>query len=180
MSELIYKQAIAIDTNVFEHLFFPQRNDSCHINKILRFLMEGEAKLLVDENRIPKEYHKILGQRLQTHSEHLDEVQLLRYWLNSELWKTIPVDELDQLMRAIKVVVRGNRQITDRTFVYVAFSQGENLITNDMGDLFQVGGKRRRPNMHTQLKRKTKRVCPASRESRILTSSEVFGIISSQ
>ena len=173
MSTPLCDCAIAIDTNVFEHLFNPEQNRCDHINAILQDLIESGAKLLVDsKSRIPNEYHNRLDPRLDS-PEHLNEINLLRYWLNREVWKTVPGDR-PPLMTAIRDVMRGPDRSTDRVFVYVAFHQGENLLSNDLTHVVEGHPKRQHSQVRDELRNKTKRVHPPSKSSHILTSQEAF------
>ena len=161
-----FRHAVAIDTNVFEHLFFPQKNTDRHINRLLQHIHEHSAKLLVDEkSRILREYLRILENRTIQTSVHLNETQLLRALIRDNPSIKVAVNDLDELMAAIESVIEGHRQKTDRTFVYIAFSYGGDLISNDEGDIV---------SNRSQLKRKARHVCVNSRNSRILNSQEAY------
>ena len=169
MNDFPFQHAVAIDTNVFEHLFNCQENTGHHINNLLLYLKSNDVKLLMDnELRILKEYKKIIEPRLSANSDHLNEIQVMRSWLIDNPPITVTVNNLDELMSAIKSVITGHNQTTDRTFVYVAFSHGGDLISNDEQDIIRNRGK---------LKRKARRVCPASRKSKILNSTEAYNQI---
>lgn len=170
--------SIAIDTNVFEHLFNPKINKCNHINKILQNLIKNDAKLLVDsKSQIPAEYLDRLPRYLKS-SERINEVTLLRYWLNQKVWKVVPLDK-PRLMTAIRNVMGIHGGNVDKTFVYVAFHQGENLISNDFGDLVEGHAGNQYSLIRNDLRRKTKQAHTPSKSSRILTSQEAFELINS-
>ena len=165
MNEPSPQYAIAIDTNIFEHLFNPQENQHQHITKLLQHLQNEDYSILVDsDQRIQKEYLYLVDTRLDN-DDNLNETQLLRYWMTPDIAVKITVSGTDRLMNAIRGVMNCHNQRTDRTFVYVAFSQGKNLVSNDYPDII---------NNRTKLKQKSKRVCPACRQSQILDSQEAY------
>lgn len=167
--------AVAIDTNVFEHVFHPDENRARHIDKTLEYLQNDNTKLLVDtKSKIHKEYLSRLD-RLLRKSERNHEISVLRYWLAPETQEKVDVVEQSELMNAIKGVIQGHSANTDRTFIYVAFFRGKNLISNDRDDIVvgptpELGLQERRH----RLKQATKRVCKPSQQSRIMTSLEAY------
>ena len=164
MNEPSPQYAIAIDTNIFEHLFNPQENQHQHITKLLQHLQNEGYSILVDsDQKIQKEYLSLVD-RLH-HDNNLNETQLLRYWMTPDIAVKITVNGTDRLMNAIRGVMNYHNQKTDRTFVYVAFSQGKNLVSNDYSDII---------NNRTKLKQKSKHVCPACRQSQLLDSQEAY------
>ncbi len=174
MNDLHTWDAVAIDTNVFEHIFNDCENTDLHINDLLKNLQKNQTKLLVDsKSRIVKEYRTRIGRRL-SNSVYLDEVHILRYWLASQATqKEVDVDEPSDLMNAIKGVIHEPKSNVDRTFVYVAFSQGKNLISNDeehivIGPEPEWGQRDRR----LRLKKSVRNICKPSRQSEIMTSME--------
>ena len=166
--------AVAIDTNVFEHLFNDCENPDKHINNLLESLQKNNTKLLVDnKSRITKEYHIRISPRLNN-PEKLNESHVLRYWLaNQETQKKIDVDEPSDLMNAIKEVVHEPNSNEDRTFIYVAFCQGKNLISNDHVHIVAGPKTEKKPGERRhRLKQSARKTCKASRQSNIFTSLE--------
>ena len=169
---------VAIDTNVFLHLFNREKNPGCHIHRILTHLQANNTKLLIDnKSKIFNEYEgSELTQRLQE-SERSNEISILRYWLMvPENREKVSVNDRDDLMSAIRSIVHEAKKDVDRVLIYVAFSQGKNLISND--EIHIVTGpesEQRRGTRRSRLKRKAKSVCRASRQSEIMTSSEAYG-----
>ena len=123
---------LAIDTNVFRHLFNPQDNTCLHINKLLGYLVGEGATLVVDDGGdIAREYNYQLARRLADSSDTRNEVQILRYFMLYAQRHHIAVDENDELMAAIKKVIVEVSEDVDRSFVYVALQRGTTLISND-------------------------------------------------
>lgn len=166
MNDYPFQHAVAIDTNIFEHLFNPQENTEKHINQLLLHLKSNNVKLLLDNgSRILREYKKIIEPRLNANSDHLNEIQVMRSWLIDNPTIIVSVNNFDGLMNAIESEISGHNQITDRTFVYVAFSWGGDLVSNDERDIVS---KRR------QLKRKTRHESSNSQYSNIFNSREAY------
>ncbi len=164
---------IAIDTNVFEHLFNPEKNVNDHIAVLLRSLASGEVKLIGDtEGRIAREYENRLGHFFDgqdnpvkiTHQNYID---ILRYWFRPETHEGVAVDKKGSLMRAIREIVDSG-DIVDRTFVYVAIQKDRILVTNDRRDIIDIG---KRPGKRRQ---ELRRLARKSRKKHadILTSAE--------
>ena len=169
--------AVAVDTNVLEHMLNPGINRSCHISKTLGFLQNNNTKLLIDtELKIFKEYNDLVSHCLNN-SESTNETSILRYWLMfSENRTEIKVDDRDRLMSAIESVVHESTADVDRIFIYIAFYQGKNLISNDenhivFGPTSESGQRRDRRD---RLKQSTKKICRVSQQSNIMTSSEAY------
>ena len=84
---------VAIDTNVFEHLFNPKKNIDDHIGLLLTCLESGEVKLIGDtEGRIAHEYENRLdhffdGQDNPVKITHQNYSDILRYWFRPETQK---------------------------------------------------------------------------------------------
>ena len=124
--------AVAIDTNVFEHILNPQENIDYHINGLLSQLQQDNARLVVDSGRrIRGEYNQQLTPIIRNGDDMRNEMQLLRYWiLYAPEPDTVSVHD-DRLMTAIRKVIVERSEGVDRIFVYVALKQGKTLITND-------------------------------------------------
>jgi len=54
MTQLLARNEVAIDTNVFQHLLNPQNNVNSHINRLLEYLIGRRTTLVVDEDGAPK------------------------------------------------------------------------------------------------------------------------------
>ena len=174
MSNSVFQGAVAIDTNVFEHIFNKEKNVDSHIDDLLLSLQEDSIRLLVDEgSKIFDEYERIIGPKL-AYSEHNYEISVLRYWLGTqETWEPVDVVSPSELMAAIKRIVHEPDENVDRILVYVALYRGKNLISNDevhivIGPQREWGDFERRH----RLKKQTRNICKASRQSEILTSVE--------
>ena len=133
MTQLLTRDEVAIDTNVFQHLLNPQDNTNSHINRLLGYLIERRATLVVDDQGlIAGEYRQQLKRRLGESDDTRNEIQILRYWILHASRHQVPLDENDDLMTAIRDVIVEASENVDRTFVYVAFQQGTVLISNDL------------------------------------------------
>jgi len=126
---------IAIDTNVFEHLFNPQNNVSDHIETLLGRLACDDVHLITDKDgRIWNEYANRITNEIRN-ATNQNYVSLLRYWLSVDARnKEVNVNHRDSLMVSIKGVIRGGKT-TDKIFVYVAIHENRVLITNDRKDI---------------------------------------------
>ena len=163
---------IAIDTNVFEHMLNPQNNINEHIDELLETLMIDEISLVVDEERkIENEYGEIIEPIISNSSDEHIQLQLLRHWIvyHIDKRKRISVSN-DELMRAIEGIIKGKKQLVDRTFVYVAFKCDCILITND-GKHIIKGHLKEKTERRKALLRKTRKYRPNQR-AEILSSSE--------
>lgn len=126
-----FRDAVSIDTNIFEHLLNPQINLDGHINTLLVHLQEQGIALLVDDrNRISGEYNDRIGPIIRN-SDEGNEVYILRYWILNALRVGMAIDRNGRLMSAIRRVIVEQSGTVDRIFVYVALSQGKVLISND-------------------------------------------------
>ena len=140
---ILTKDFIAIDTNVFMHLFDSEKNTDDHILYLIERLRKDEIRLLIDG---PREKSRIWGEYLARLSPYLNsslqwgraEWKLLRYFLllpgNS---KVVDIDQKDNLMVSIKGIIgmRKGEPVTDHFFVYVAFKKERVLVTNDRDDI---------------------------------------------
>ena len=133
MTQLLARDEVAIDTNVFQHLLNPQNNVDFHINTLLECLIRERTTLVVDEQGlIASEYQQQLKRRLGESDDVRNEIQLLRYWVLYAQRHQVSLDESDNLMNAVYKVIIEVSENVDRTFVYVAFQQGTTLISNDL------------------------------------------------
>ncbi len=127
-----FKDAVAIDTNVFEHILNCQENTHSHINELLQHLQNQVVSLIVDDRgRIAGEYNNRIGPIIRKSDDIREAIYILRYWvLNCPRLATRLVLN-DALMKAIRGVIVELDQAVDRIFVYVALRQGRVLISND-------------------------------------------------
>ena len=178
MTTPLFRDAVSIDTNIFEHLLNPQNNVNGHINSLLVHLQEqGIALLLDDRNRISGEYYNRIGPKIGQLDDLRNEVFLLRYWILSAPRLNITVDWADPLMKAIRKVIVEQSEAVDCIFVYVALTKGKVLISNDeahivIGPATEHG----RPPRRRRLLVNSKRLRPKGAE--ILNSLEAHDRIS--
>ena len=133
MTDSPFKDAVAIDTNVFEHILNPQENVNNHISELLIHLQERNTYLIVDDgNRIYGEYDNKLTPMIENADDIGPELYLLRYWFLDAPRKDVNVTLNDNMMTAIRNVIIELSENVDRIFVYVAFKQGNVLISNDL------------------------------------------------
>ena len=170
-----FQDAVAIDTNVFEHILNPQENGGYHINGLLSHLQEHKARLIVDAgNRIFGEYRHRIAPIIQRSDDTGNEIYLLRYWLLDAPRLTIAVVGNDELMTAIRKVIIEVQEAVDRIFVYVAFKQGRVLVSNDRMNIV-LGPNSESTQRRDRLLGDTKRFRP--RDAAILTSQEAHATI---
>ena len=174
MTNSPFQDAVAVDTNVFEHILNPQENVDYHINGLLGHLQEQKARLIVDDgNRIFGEYNHRIGPIIQRSDDTRNEIYLLRYWILNAPRLPTAVMGNDELMTAIKRVIIELPEAVDRIFVYVAFKQSRVLISNDRMNI--VFG----PNSESS-PRRDRLLHNARRYAQgvdILTSQEAYGKI---
>lgn len=133
MTQLLTRNEVAIDTNVFQHLLNPQNNVDSHINRLLEYLIMQRTILVVDEHGlIADEYKQQLERRLGESNDTRNEIQILRYWILHAQRHRVSVNDNDCLMQAIYAVIFEESENVDRIFVYVAFQQGTTLVSNDL------------------------------------------------
>lgn len=170
-----FEDCVAIDTNVFEHLLNPQMNSESHISELLIYLQEQGIQLIVDDsNRISNEYDNRLSSILSNASYTNTEIYIMRYWIRHAARREATVDRNDELMRAIRAVIPGNSEGVDRVFVYVAFSLGRILISNDrIHIVIGPSRERRQGARRDRLISSTRRLRPDGAD--ILISQEAHG-----
>ena len=177
MTSSPFQDAVAIDTNVFEHLLDPQENADLHINRLLVNLRELETCLIVDSGRrISSEYNHRIGHRIANTYDTRTEIYILRYWMEFAPRQEVQVSGVDNLMTEIKDVIIEQGEAVDRIFVYAAFRQGKALISNDKahivdGPITERGGF---PRRH-RLLRRTRNSRPEGAD--ILTSQEASAMM---
>jgi hypothetical protein len=134
-----------IDTNVFEHLLYDEKNlvlgdldtktEEKHINKLLKFLQRQGYKLCMDkQKRIKEEYKYRLGQRIKNSSDERDEILILRYWILLHDPHFIDTEinlSLDKILKTIILNDDDKPETTDCIFVHIAAMNRCNLVTND-------------------------------------------------
>ena len=167
---------IAIDTNVFMHLFNfnddgsrSAINDDKHIDDILWHLLADSVELIHDsKGKISGEYASKLTPIVQKESES-ERRQLLMYWIEFAGRVTVDLDQTDQLYNAIQSVVIEPGEGIDRAFIYVAFWAGRILITNDVkhivfGASYDSPKPTKQTNRTTRLRKATRKFRPKDRE----------------
>ena len=170
-----FEEAVAIDTNVFLHLLNPRQNTGAHIHWLLMYLQSQGIALIVDtDDRIGREYKHHIGPVFSGTDDRSNEIFLLRYWYNFAQRQHVTVSGNDRLMAAIRQVITEPSEAVDRIFVYVAFTTGNELISNDRthivdGPVHGTGQRRR------NLLRSTRRIRPNGAD--ILTSEEAHAKI---
>lgn len=180
------EDSIAIDTNVFMHLFHDSTNlhaKSCnqdsHIDKILDVLQKDEIRLLIDnKKKIASEHTKYLLPILEGSDEVDTKRILLRYWLLDQDPVEVDLDIRDQLFQKIKEVIHEGGEAVDRVYVYVSHRVGKPLITNDeLHILFGPNGEGNtaKNNRRTRLNKATKKHRKSG--AAILSSLEAFGAL---
>jgi len=133
MTQLLARNEVAVDTNVFQHLLNPQNNVNSHINRLLEYLISQRVTLVVDEDGlIADEYKQQLERRLGESNDTRNEIQILRYWILLAQRHRVPVNADDDLMKRICDIIIEVSESVDRVFVYVAFRQGITLVSNDL------------------------------------------------
>ena len=180
MTESPFQDAVAIDTNVFEHLFDPQENTDLHITQLLTFLQELGAALIVDKGkRISNEYNHRIGTRIANQYDTRNEIYILRYWMEFAPRQEIEVFGADNLMTGIRNVIIEIAEAVDRIFVYVAFRHGKPLISNDKVHIVDgpVTKRGRGPRRHRLLSETKRWRLTHPDDSDILTSREAYGKI---
>ena len=170
-----FQDAVAIDTNIFEHILNPQENLDDHINALLRHLQEQEACLIVDDsNRIFGEYNHRIGPIILRSDDTRNEIYLLRYWLLNAPRLFTSVVGNDELMTKIGQVIIELREAVDRIFCYVAFRNGRVLISNDRMNIV-LGPPSESSARRNRMLHETRRLRPPGAD--ILTSQEAYGKI---
>ena len=132
---------IAIDTNVFEHLFNPEKNTDNHIWNLIERLYKDEIGLLIDSPGDPRKGSRIMGEydrRLLAYVKPRQEVGaesvLLKIFFENTKLVEVDISQTDKLMVSIKGIIKA-KPVTDRYFVYVAFKKERVLVTNDSDDI---------------------------------------------
>ena len=132
MTESLFQDAVAIDTNVFEHLLNQQNNVGRHIDALLAHLQElGVSLLMDDKNRIGGEYDHHIRPMFQKADDERTELLVLRYWILFAPRIPVAVNGTDNLMNIIKGVIVEPQEAVDRIFTYVALTKGKLLVSND-------------------------------------------------
>ena len=170
----MYRDAVSIDTNVFEHLLNPRVNVEGHINTLLIHLQEQGIALLVDNrDRISGEYNYRISPIIGQNDDMGNELYILRYWMNSAPRKSIKIDWADALMVAIRKVIVEQSEANDCMFVYVAFAIGKALISNDEAHIvLGPARERRRSPRRQRLLLNSKKLRPEG--AGIFTSLEAY------
>lgn len=156
---------IAIDTCVFVHLLNPQNNQDAHIDKLLRYLIKENFKLLVDSTgRIGNEYLAQIIPMFKRTYETGTQRYLLQEWMQDHRRIKVDLDAKDRLMTAIRRVIPEVDEHADRAFIYVACKHDSDLITNDTGHILD-----RRSKILSCTKK-----CRRGDKTRIVSSIEAY------
>jgi hypothetical protein len=122
---------VAIDTNIFIHLFNQSENEDSHIDQLLSQLAKHKFKLCVDStNKIVNEYYEYLYPRLRREDDTGIQLYILRFWMNEQIRDSIDTDPTDPLMRRIKGVIHEKDEHADRALVYISCRGNCCLVTN--------------------------------------------------
>lgn len=124
---------ILIDCNVFVHLCTRDENFNAdgHVSTLLASLAAESCTLLVDDGGAFKhEYDSFVTPHFQRESEVGADIPVLRYWMDPQNHTERRASGNRQLSRAIATVIVENEQ-ADRAYVYISFSEGSVLVTND-------------------------------------------------
>ena len=176
MSEIPFKDCVAIDTNVFLHLLNCQNDPDSHITKLLQYLSTIGTTLLVDDRgRIVGEYLHQLAPIMRNMDETRNERYILSYWMHPDRRQDIAFSGNDQLIMAIKQVIHEQTETVDRILVYVAFKVGGALISNDRMHIVDGPPNESSLRRH-RLLRSTRKLRPNGAD--ILTSQQAHAVIS--
>ena len=171
MTDAAFEDCIAIDTNVFIHLFDSTWNTDSHINKLLEHFQQGIELIVDDSGRIAGEYDHQITPRIRSSDDTRNEIYILRYWMEVVPRRKVGLDNGDRLMQEIRDVVVELSENVDRIFVYVAFKTGKILITNDLMHIVEGPDTESTPRRQ-RLLRSTRRL--RHRDADILTSREAY------
>lgn len=161
---------IAIDTNVFEHLLTPSKNENEHITKLFNAFIDDGIGLIVDEGgAIEAEYSNRIERRIKEAQDKGYDSIFRYYFVAQTTRKQVRVKHNDELMSKIKSIV-GNVP-RDHIFIYVAIKKDKVLVTNDRNDILDEGNSR--------YKRRNKLLSIAKKQqlksARIYDSQEAYG-----
>lgn len=176
---------VVIDTNVFEHLFHDgegadSSNEGSHIDQLLDHLQRDEIRLLVDtDGKIDAEYAEYLLPKFKE-SELDTKRYILKYWMLDSTPQQSALDRKSRLFNAIKKVIHERDEECDRVFVFMSFSSGRHLVTNDRQHiLFGPTPEKntKQNNRYIRLRRETKKL--RNKDAELLSSKQacerVFG-----
>jgi hypothetical protein len=124
---------ILIDTNVFKHMCDKDKNFNAdgNVDRLLSGLMKLNCRLVVDDQGLfRKEFEHIVGPQFKKEFESESEVYLLRYWSSIDNQDESEIKANGELNRIIKQVIIENERV-DIAYVYIAFSLGRALVSND-------------------------------------------------
>jgi hypothetical protein len=125
---------ITVDSNVFCWLFDyrKENNEDRHVNALLGAMITQSYKLHIDsEGFIKQEYDDRVRPLILTKNACTNEVQLIRYFMETDHQEGIATSTHKELKKAVRQVIRGSQQAIDRYFVIVACVSGAPLISNN-------------------------------------------------
>lgn len=136
------KNCIAIDTNIFKHLFNKQVNTCNHIEFLLSKLYSSHCLLTDKKGTILNEYYHILGPLLLS-TKNSDHQKLIKGWIHSHNRREVDVKEYQHktLTPAIRKILITN-DAADTTFICVAIIEDTTLITNDRSTIIDKGSQK--------------------------------------
>ncbi len=176
-----FESAVAIDTNIFLHLFHRGNdadavnvNADSHIDNLLDAMQAASVVPILDsQNKIGSEYLAYLHSIMKEEDEMDTKRLILKYWIIDADPAVVQFDTNSELYKRIKKVIHERDEAVDRAFVFVAFSRGTVLITNDRRHiLFGPNGERNTStyNRRTRLMKETKK--SRTKGGEILSSME--------
>lgn len=118
---------------MFVHLCTRDANYNAdgHVSTLLASLAAGSCTFLVDVGGAFKhEYDSFVAPHFQKESEIGADIPVLRYWMDPQSHSQRPTSGNRQLRDAIATVIIENER-ADRGYVYISFSEGSVLVTND-------------------------------------------------
>jgi hypothetical protein len=133
MSNPLANNELAIDCNVFEHLWSrdDKYNRDGHIAQLLALLIARRSRLCIDAgNVIRQEYTARIEPLFKKEWQIASEMEILRYWMLPDNQEQVDVSICRELSKLIKTVIIENER-ADRTYVCVAFSRRCLLVSND-------------------------------------------------
>ncbi|TWU46498.1 hypothetical protein Poly59_54710 [Rubripirellula reticaptiva] len=152
---------ILIDTNVFKHLCDKNAkyNPDGNVDNLLSRLLTSGCRLIVDDqNLFREEFERIVAPQFEREFETEREVYLLRYWADIGNQDEQEIKKNQDLIKAIRRVIIENER-TDIAYVYLAFTHGRVLVSND-GNHIVLGPPAKQPrdgDRRTRLRKYAKR-----------------------
>lgn len=167
---------VAIDTNIFEHLYNPPVQNCHHVEFLLITLLKP-CLLLIDKSEIiANEYIHRLKPYFKN-SPNSDYSKLIKGWLHPDHCKKVVItDHKHKVLKSrIKKILNTNDSV-DTAFICVAIIKDTRLITNDRSTIIDQGNQKNSRRRDKLLKLAKK--LPCRRKSfTILDSSEMYQLL---